>query len=262
MPAIDQLTRLLREADAAATRARAWRSGILSTTCDVIEDWDHGRVFRATRYPLCYDLNVVRVESPAQIEVDQLVAFADEALAGLDHRMVEFGHAEAAQPLRGEFELRGWRALRLVWMRHAGELPAAPDIPVREVPFDAVRDLRIRWHHEDFQGSDPSAFHRQAREVALRRGARVVAAVHDDVPVAFAQLEQHGPDAEVSEVYVRRDHRRAGLGTAVTRGAVAAAGGVRDLWVSADDEDRTKRLYHRLGFRALTKTMQFLRLPT
>jgi hypothetical protein len=43
---------------------------------------------------------------------------------------------------------------------------------------------------------------------------------------------------------------------------VAAAGGVRDLWVSADDEDRTKRLYHRLGFRALTKTMQFLRLPT
>lgn len=262
MPASDLTSSntLIPDTDVAA-RARAWRTAVLSTSCDLVETWDHGCIFRATAYPSCYDLNVVRVEGAAPLGVDELIAVADEALEGLDHRLVEFGHAEAADPLRGEFERRGWRALRLVWMRHAGGLPPATAIPVCEVPFDAVGDLRVRWHSEDFPGSDPTGFHVQAREAALRRGARVLAALRGEVPVAFAQLEHLGRDAEVSEVYVSRDHRGAGLGAAVTRAAVAAADGVRDLWISADNEDRPKRLYHRLGFRAAAHTMQFLRLP-
>jgi GNAT superfamily N-acetyltransferase len=253
-------TALVPDTDAAA-RARAWRLATLAESCDVAEAWEHGAIYRATRYPSVYDLNVVRVEAPAALDAARLEAIADDALAGLDHRLLEFTDAAAAEPVRSELERRGWRSLRLVWMRHAGGLPPdAAKLPVEELPYDAVHDLRVRWHREDFPGIDRSAFHRQAREVALRRRARVLAARENGVTVAFAQLERHADDAEISEVYVRRDHRERGLGTAVTRAAIGAAGGARELWVAADDEGRAWRLYERLGFRAVAKTMQFLRL--
>ena len=47
----------------------------------------------------------------------------------------------------------------------------------------------------------------------------------------------------------------------MTIAAIAAAGDVRDLWISADDEDRPKELYGRLGFRPAWTAMEFLRLP-
>jgi GNAT superfamily N-acetyltransferase len=254
------MTTTLHQALAPAARARAWRIATLTTSCDVVQSWEHGTVFRATRYPSYYDLNVVWVEEPHGMRVRELVEFADRALDGLAHRLIEFASADDAEPLRREFQVDGWRSLRLVWMRHTRPLPSAPDILVQELPFGEVRDLKVRWHHEDFPGTDPAAFHREAREVALRRGARVFAALEDHVPVAFAQLERHADGAEVSEVYVRRDRRGHGLGTAVTRAAVAAAGDARDVWISADAEGRPRRLYHRLGFRAVAETMQFLRL--
>jgi ribosomal protein S18 acetylase RimI-like enzyme len=245
----------------ATARARAWRLATLAECCDVEEPWEHGRIYRATRYPSYYDLNLVWVEELATLDVAGLEAIADGALAGLDHRLVEFADATVAEPLRVGFERRGWRSLRLAWMRHAVEPPpAADDVQVEELPYDAVHDLRVRWHHEDFPGVDPSAFHDQAREVALHRAVRVLAAREEGVAVAFAQLEHHADAAEISEVYVRRDHRGRGLGTAVTRAAIAAAHGARDLWIAADDEGRAWHVYERLGFRAVAKTMQFLRL--
>jgi GNAT superfamily N-acetyltransferase len=251
-----------------AARARAWRLAALAASCDLAEPWEHGIAFRARRYPSYYDLNVVWVEEGSALSVEKLSEFADRALAGLAHRLVEFADAANAEPLREEFELRGWRSLRLVWMRHATERRRSPlgqasgdASEVQELPFDAVHDLRTLWHHEEFPGSSPAAFHRQAREVALHRGARVFAALEDGATVAFAQLEHHEQDAEITEVYVRRDRRGRGLGTAVTRAAVAAAGEARHLWIVADDEGRAKRLYRRLGFAPAARTMQFLRLP-
>ena len=50
-------------------------------------------------------------------------------------------------------------------------------------------------------------------------------------------------------------------GTAITRAAIETAGDAEDLWIVADDEDRPKELYARLGFRAAWRAMEFLRLP-
>ena len=47
----------------------------------------------------------------------------------------------------------------------------------------------------------------------------------------------------------------------MTRAAIEAAGGVRDLWIAADDDDRPKELYARLGFRPAWTEMEFLLLP-
>jgi ribosomal protein S18 acetylase RimI-like enzyme len=245
--------------DAAA--AREWHRGAKAAVCDVIEPWEHGTVLRATRYPDYFDYNVVRVEDETDMSVDALVAVADEALDGLAHRRVDFEVVEAAERRRAEFAELGWMATRLVWMRHGGETPAGADVAVAEVPYDAVRDLRATWHREDFPELDPFGHYDQAREVALRRHAQVLAALDGDVPIAFAQLERERDGAEITQVYVRPEFRGSGRGTAITRAAIRAAGDVRDLWIIADDEDRPKELYARLGFRPVWRAIEFMRLP-
>ena len=195
------------------------------------------------------------------MSVDELISFADGALAPVAHRRIDFDRAADAAPYEQEFEARGWMVLRLLWLR-LGSTPAPPPgIAVAEVPYDAVHDLRVRWHHEDFPGVDPSDFQVQAREVAMRRGVQVLA-VHDgDAPIAYAQLEREGDGVEVTSVYVHPEHRGGGRGTAMTLAAIAAAGDAHDVWISADDDDRPKELYQRLGFRPVTRAIHFLRLP-
>ena len=250
----------LSDGDVAA-RARAWRDAAHASVCDVIEPWAHGTVVRATSRPSYWDFNVVRVEEDPAMSVEELAAFADQALAGLAHRRVDFDLVDAAEPLRAGFEAKGWKAQRLLWMRHEAPLPPGPDIAVEEVPYGAVDDLRIAWHHEDFPDQDPGDYPAHAREISLRRGAQVLAVREDGAPVAFAQLERDGGAAEITHVYVHPEYRGAGRGTAMTRAAVEAAGDVRDLWITADDEDRPKELYARLGFRPAWVTMEFLRPP-
>jgi len=244
-----------------AARARAWRDAAQAAVCDVLEPWAHGTVVRATRYRSYFDFNVVRVEEDPAMNVDELVALADEALAGLPHRRVDFDVVHVAEPLRAGFEAAGWKAVRLLWMRREAIPPLGPDIAVEEVPYEAVHDLRVMWHREDFPDQDPGGYHVQSREVALRRGVQVLAVLEGGAPVAFAQLERVGEAAEITQVYVHPEHRGGSRGKAITRAAIEAAGDVRDLWIVANDEDRPKELYARLGFRAAWTTMEFLRLP-
>jgi ribosomal protein S18 acetylase RimI-like enzyme len=244
-----------------AARARAWRNAMHAAICDVIEPWEHGTIVRATRYPRYFDFNVVRVEENPSMSAQELTAFADEALAGLDHRRVDFDLLDAAEPVRAGFEAKGWRALRLLWMRHEAPPPPGHALAVEEVPYDAVHELRVAWHQEDFPDQDAVEYHAQAREVAVRRGAQVLAVRKEGSLVAFAQLERDGSAAEITQVYVHPDHRGGGHGTAMTRAAIEAASEVRDLWIAADDDDRPKELYARLGFRPAWRSMEFLRLP-
>jgi GNAT superfamily N-acetyltransferase len=78
---------------------------------------------------------------------------------------------------------------------------------------------------------------------------------------AFAQVERDGDAAEITQVYVQPVHRGGGRGAALVRGAIEAAGRGVDLWINADDEDRAKDLYARLGFRPVWTAMEFLRVP-
>jgi hypothetical protein len=80
----------------------------------VLEPWEHGTVVRATRYPRYCDFNVVRVADEPQVSVDALVNFADEELAGLAHRRVDFEVVAAAEPLRAGFEAMDSKATRLL----------------------------------------------------------------------------------------------------------------------------------------------------
>ena len=244
-----------------AARARAWLHATQDAVCDVIEPWAHGTVLRADRYPTFWDFNVVRVEEDPALSVEALAAFADEALAGLEHRRVDLECAGVAEPLRKGFRALGWMTQRLVWMRHERPVPSGPVVAVERVPLEAVDDLRVAWHAEDFPGHDMGEHLVHAREVALLRGAEVLAVIENGTPVAFAQSSSDGRSSEIEQVYVSRDHRGKGLGTALTSAAISAAGEVEDLWIVADDEGRPKELYGRLGFRPVWTAIEALRLP-
>ena len=191
----------------------------------------------------------------------ELAAFADEALAGMAHRRIDFEDAGAAEPLRKPLESLGWLTERLVWMRHDSALPPAPAVAVEDVPYDDVIDLRVGWHREDFPTMDPGNYIAEARDAAERRGARILAVRDGGGAIAVAQLEHHDGSAELLQVYVHPDHRGRGLGTAITCAAIHAGAEARDLWIVADDEGRPKELYGRLGFRPVWHIVETLRLP-
>jgi ribosomal protein S18 acetylase RimI-like enzyme len=242
-------------------RALAWHRTLQAMVCDVFEPWAHGTVVRATRYPQYWDYNVVRVEEDPAMSVEELMVFADEALAEVAHRRIDFERTDSAEPLRPRFEAGGWLTQRLVWMHHETRPPPGPDIDVEEVPYDAVKDLRIAWHGEDFPGHELGDHLAEAREVAHRMGVQVLAVLAAGTPVAFAQLVWDGATAEIEQVYVHPEHRGRGLGTAMNAAAIEAASDARDLWIVADDEGRPKELYSRLGFRPAWTATEALRLP-
>jgi GNAT superfamily N-acetyltransferase len=246
---------------AAAVRVRAWRHGAHAAVCDVLEPWEHGTVVRATRYPDFWDYNLVRVED-AGCDVADLIAFADRALAGLAHRRVDFDLVESGEMVRADFAAAGWKVMRLLWMRHEGAVPVAEEVGVERVEYDAVAALREAWHAEDFPHQDSRGYFAQRREVDLRAGLEVFAVrAADGDPIAFVELLRRDDAAEIASVYVHPDRRGRGLGTAITSAAVTAAGDVGDLWICADDEDRPKHLYARLGFVPIATTFHFTRMP-
>jgi ribosomal protein S18 acetylase RimI-like enzyme len=89
----------------------------------------------------------------------------------------------------------------------------------------------------------------------------VLAPLRDGAPIGFAELVRAGGGAEITQVYIAPEHRGRGLGTALTRAAIEQGAGARELWIGADEEDRPKRLYSRLGFRAAWTGVEFLLMP-
>ncbi|HET8823241.1 MAG TPA: GNAT family N-acetyltransferase [Thermoleophilaceae bacterium] len=245
----------------AASRARAWVHENQAAVCDVIEPWEHGTVIRATRYPDCWDYNLVRVEDDAELTAAELVRVADEGLSELAHRRAGFEVASSGEPIRPDLEALGWKTTRLVWMRHEGHVEPVTSPDIEQVAYDAVRHLRLDWYREDFPGVDAADGLEQEREISMTRGAEVFAAFERGAPVGFSQLERAGATAEVTSVFVHPDHRGRGLGTALTRAAIEAGRDATDLWIVADDEGRPKEIYRRLGFRPEWKLLDCLRLP-
>jgi ribosomal protein S18 acetylase RimI-like enzyme len=243
----------------AETAARAWHHARQEAPCDLVTSWEHGTVLRATGHQSFYFHNAVRVEDEPALGADDLIAFSDWALEGTCH-MIVFDCAAAAEKLRPRMEALGWRTCRLMLMLHTAALPHVRTDDW-EVDYDDVHALRARWHLEDFPDSDPADYLSAKREIALAGDYRVLAALRNGRPVGFAELVWAGEDAEIDGVYVAPEHRGRGHGTALTRAAVGQSAGARELWISADEEDRPKQLYARLGFRPAWTGVEFLLMP-
>jgi GNAT superfamily N-acetyltransferase len=250
-------------ADEREQTARGWHRRMHESLCDVIEPWEHGYVLLATKYPNYWNYNVVQVAGNPGLSAAELIEVADDKLARFEHRRVDFLDAEAADAVRSDFEAAGWQTSRLVYMVHSGSLPPGETLPVEEVDYDAVVDLRREWNVEDWPTVDQEDHIPVAKEVAMTRGVKVIASLEEGEPVGFAQVEYIDRDAEVTQVFVSAKHRGSGRGTAITRAAIESAlDDVGDLFIIADDEDRPKELYKRLGFQPVWVTAEFTRLPS
>ncbi|MET0683735.1 MAG: GNAT family N-acetyltransferase [Solirubrobacteraceae bacterium] len=245
---------------AAAARFQRWRLPWKERVCEHARPFSHGMVFRSPRHPDFWEYNCIRLDRP--MDADEMIAAADRELSGCAHRFVEWT-IPMPDTVGAELRERGWMADPLVFLLHDGrQLPQARGELVA-VDYDAVRELRDLWHREDFgEHTEAETFHAQAREVAELADVQVVAAIEDDRPIGFAQVETHDGGSEVSGVFVHPERRGAGLGSALTSraiglGAVAAP----DVWICADRDGRPRRLYERLGFYEVVETGVAIRLP-
>lgn len=245
----------------APQRGRAWLRGRQDRICDVQRPWAHGTVLRSTANPGYFDFNLVRVEEPPGLDADGLLGAAEDALGDLGHRRLDFEAAAAGDAIAPALEAHGWKATRIVVLRHTtGEAPQ-PGVPVEEVAWDEVRDLRAAWHLEDFPGQPYEGYLEQAREVERLLGVRTFVTRRDGEVVGFADLEVRDGAAEVTSVYVGAAHRGGGLGTSLTCAAVGAARRPADLWIAADEGGRAQHLYRRLGFEDATRLVSITRWP-
>lgn len=242
-------------------RARAWARACQEAVCDSIDEWEHGWIVRTPSFPRYFDLSLVHIADDPDFTAEEVVEFADQALAGFEHRRVGFEALESGERVRPGLEALGWKSTRLVWMRHDGQSPASGGPRVERVPYEAAHELRVAWTHEDFPTLDTTGYFEEARAVSEARGVEVFAVLAEGDAVAFAEIERVGDSAEIASVYVHPDHRGAGLGTAITQAAIEAGSDARDLWIVADAEGNARQIYERLGFRAAWTVVDFLRLP-
>jgi ribosomal protein S18 acetylase RimI-like enzyme len=242
-------------------RFRRWHRPWKERVCEEARPISHGTVFRSPRHPDFWEYNSVRLDRP--MEAGEMIAVAERELAGCSHRFVEWTIPMPA-PVVDELRERGWLATPMIYMLHDGREPPETGGELVELDYDAVRELREAWHREDFgETNEMERFHAQAREIAELAHVRVIAAVEDGRPTGFSQVETHDGASEVCQVFVRAEHRGAGIGGALTARAIrAGAEAAPDVWICAERDNRPRNLYERLGFRPIVETGVAILLPS
>jgi ribosomal protein S18 acetylase RimI-like enzyme len=244
-------------------RAIAYRHATHARVCDRVEPWAHGTAVFSSRLPAYWDYNVARLEGPDPgVDADALIRELDAIQAPLAHRRVEVEDEPTGARLRSDFAARGWATERLVWLHRRGAPEGAA--AAEEVPFAQTRPLRAEWSRGSPWGrteADVQGFMELEQVVAGLRGTRaVVARGAGGEPIGFATFSVAGDAAEIEQAYVTPAERDGGVGGRLVA-AAAAASGAPEVFIVADDEGDSKRLYRRLGFEPVWFKYDFTRRP-
>ena len=124
------------------------------------------------------------------------------------------------------------------------------------VPEGGVELTRMRWWHvEPVLRLEHELFPEETwsaaafwNELAESDTRHYVVAVHDGAVVGYAGLATFGDEAHVLTIGVTRTVQRGGIGTALLRDLLAAAGPRRVLLDVRVDNTVAQRLYERHGF--------------
>jgi GNAT superfamily N-acetyltransferase len=249
------------------------------------ESW--GRLFLTLSLPLIWDANWVGIEATG-LEVDEVVAIADETLggAGFAHRTVcaldeadgrRLGEAVEAEPARWP----GWEVERtryMVWEgAEAGSSPVSSQLSptigdnceltpgtegagVREVRLAEIEGLRRALIEEEAAPTgveQPEATVDQLFELNRRLGAaggdRWFAAPAAGEPLSCCQLLRRDGIGQVEDVGTLAHARERGYAKAIVLAAIAAARAAGDatIFLTADAADWPQLMYAKLGFETV-----------
>jgi uncharacterized protein (DUF952 family)/ribosomal protein S18 acetylase RimI-like enzyme len=212
-----------------------------------------GVAIRTARVPYSYQHNLLLIDAP--VDAEELLADADRALDGLDHRAAQlFGESLAATAT--DLAAHGWDVREQIGMtaRPGGSATGR----VEQLDLDAVRPLWDAAWRADLPGASDAA-RAQLSERYLREepvvDLRYLAIREDGAVVAAALLKIDGATAALDAVGTDDAHRGRGHGDALVAEALAVAGaaGCDVIGLDADADDWPRQWYARRGFTEVSR---------
>ncbi|MDQ4095714.1 MAG: GNAT family N-acetyltransferase, partial [Actinomycetota bacterium] len=232
------------------------------------EDVGVGTLYVNSHLPGVWDRNFIRLDERARgSSASDLAALADDLLrsAGAEHRKIFATPPDIDEDTLEEFDDLGWNRTDLATMAHRDR----SKLRVRNgvVELDVVSYIPFQSACVDaFPASDPKvkdqlvslvplmADHARARFFAVKDGDDIVSGCH---------LYSDGDVAQVEDVMTLEPYRKRGYAAAVvsraTREAIAARHSL--VFLIVEQEGGARRLYEKLGFDTIGKTVELAREP-
>lgn len=241
-------------------RALAFLHGFARRKAPVVLPVPGGFAVLDERYPMSHDDNKLIVTGGEPAEV---LAAADDALAGLRHRLVCVDDDVAAPAFLPAFAAAGYDHETNVVMAFHGDRPAAPVAAERLDLGTLLPVLRAEWRE-----SLPDAPQEVVDGLARRAESRTSGADRVDFYglralggeiAARADVYVHDGVAQIENVYTRERHRGGGFARALMTALLAETAGAELTFLVADAADWPREFYGRLGFEEIGRTHAFLR---
>lgn len=233
---------------------------------EVIE-YEWGRVFLSPTLPLAWDANWALIERPG-MSVAEVMAAADESLAGYEHRAAAIKDEADGARLAGEIAaIPDWEAETNLYM--AWRESAIAGGGVRECALAECEDLRRELIRGEFppEMPDRDATADQLLEMNRRAGDAAgdrwfVAPAQE--PAAACCLLSGEEIGQVEDVGTLASARGQGHAKAVISAALSASrkAGHELTFIVADADDWPRLLYEKLGFEPCGTLHVLRRAPT
>ncbi|HEU5253985.1 MAG TPA: GNAT family N-acetyltransferase [Solirubrobacterales bacterium] len=234
-----------------------------------VRAYEWGEAFLSPALPLAWDANWALVERPG-MSAAEVVAAADESLAGCAHRAVAIRDEAEGERLASELgAVPGWEAERNLYMLWCGAGAGEPESEVAEMPLAGCEDLRRELIRGEFPADTENL--EETVDQLLEMGRRTGEAGGDRWFVAPSQgpasaccLLADGKIGQVEDVGTLASARGRGLARAVIRAALAASllAGHEHTFIVADADDWPRLLYEKLGFETCGVLHVMRRPPT
>lgn len=232
-----------------------------------VVEYPWGRAFLSPTLPFAWDANWALIERSGMTAAE-VVAAADEALAGYGHRAMAIRDEAEGERLASEIgAIPGWEAERNLYMLHrdAGEIELTGE--ATETPLAGCEDLRRQLIRGEFSPDLENL--EETADQLLEMGRRTGEAGGDrwfvappGEPAAACCLLSGGEIGQVEDVGTLAETRGQGLAQTVIRAAIAASreAGHRHTFIVADADDWPRLLYGKLGFE-VCGVLHILRKP-
>jgi ribosomal protein S18 acetylase RimI-like enzyme len=249
-------------------RTFALQRWVLETSSTRSEELDWGTAFFNDEFPKKYDANMILADRPlGDLAVDEVIATLDRLYDGMRHREIELTDGADAERLGTGMAEQGYVIDRLVVMAHRREPDREPDLDAAEVtdPAEARPLLLEGTRREPWGKEDGVAEHLVAHDEVLLRsveGTLFTQRVQGQL-AGSCELYVHGDVAQVENVSTLEEFQGRGVARNVVLRAVheAKAAGANLVFLFADADDWPQRLYSRLGFDEIGRSLVYMRVP-